>query len=57
MKELLFGWLTKEYYKLSFLDSIIMILEMVLIVLSLFGIAYLVDYLNDKFKRSRKNGL
>ena len=54
MKELLFGWITKGQYQLSFLDSIIMIIEGVLIVLILFGIAYLVDYLDDKFKKKKE---
>ena len=54
MEELLFGWITKGQYQLSFLDSIIMIIEGVLVVLTLFGIAYLVDYLDDKIKHIKK---
>ena len=55
MKELLFGWITKGQYQLSFLDSIIMIIEGVVVVLILFGIAYLVDYLDDKFHHKKED--
>lgn len=50
MKELFFGWLTKGQYQLSFLDSIMFIIETIILIFLISGIAVLIDYIKDKFK-------
>ena len=51
MKEIFFGWITKGQYQLSFLDSIIGLIE-------IFGLMYLiiyVIYIIYKFKEKINN--
>ena len=55
MKELLFGWITKGQYQLSFLDSIMFIIEVIILIFLITGIAVLIDYIKDKFKRKENN--
>lgn len=54
MKELLFGWLIKGQYQLSFLDSIIFIIECIILIFLISGIAVLIDYIRDKFKKKKE---
>lgn len=51
MKELFFGWLTKGQYQLSVLDSIMFIVECIILIFLITGIAVLIDYIKDKFKK------
>ena len=51
MKELFFGWLTKGQYQLSFLDSIMFIIEFIILMFLICRILVLIDYIKDKFKR------
>lgn len=51
MKELFFGWLTKGQYQLSFLDSIIFIIEYIILIFLISVISVLIDYIKDKFKK------
>lgn len=51
MKELFFGWITKGQYQLSFLDSIMFIVEGIILIYLIIGIAVLIDYIKDKFKK------
>lgn len=51
MKELFFGWLTKGQYQLSFLDSIMFIIEAIILIFLISSIAVLIDYIKDKFKK------
>lgn len=51
MKELFFGWLTKGQYQLSFLDSIMFIIEFMILIFLISGIAVIIDYIKDKFKK------
>lgn len=55
MKELLFDWITKGQYQLTFLDAIIFIIEATILILIIFGLASLIDYIRYKFnfKRSK----
>lgn len=54
MKELLFGWITKGQYQLTFLDHIIIMMEAIILILIISGIASLIDYLRDKFKKKKE---
>ena len=51
MKELFFGWLTKGQYQVSFLDSIMFMLEGIILIFLIIVIAELIDYIKDKFKK------
>lgn len=55
MKELFFGWITKGQYQLSFLDSMMFILEFIILYILIIGISVLIDYIKDKFKRKENN--
>lgn len=55
MKELFFGWLTKGQYQLSFLDSIMFIIEGIILMFLICCILVLIDYIKDKFKRKENN--
>lgn len=57
MKELFFGWLIKGQYQLSFLDSIMFIIEGIILIFLITGIAVLIDYIKDKFKRKENNNV
>ena len=55
MKELLFGWITKGQYELSFLDSIIAITELFIIFPTiLLLIIFIYGYIKDKFFGGKK---
>ena len=54
MKELLFGWITKGQYNLSFLDSIMFIIETTILIFLIRGIAVFIDYIKDKFKKKKE---
>ena len=54
MKELLFGWITKGQYQLSFLDTIMFIIEAIILIFLISGIAVLIDYIKDKFKKKKE---
>lgn len=54
MKELLFGWITKGQYQLTFLDSIIFMIEVTILILVIFGIGSLIDYIRHKFKKVKE---
>ena len=57
MKELLFGWITKGQYQLSFLDSIIGFIE---IFGGIFLIVWIIVSVNDlieKFKHKKETNL
>lgn len=54
MKELLFGWITKGQYQLSFLDSIIACIEIFAGTFLLLFIICEIKELIDKFKNRNK---
>ena len=54
MKELLFGWITKGQYQLSFLDSIMFIIEVIILIFLISGISVIIDYIMDKFKKKKE---
>ena len=57
MKELLFGWITKGQYNLSFLDSIIGIIEIFGIIFFIYLILYIIfsiKELIEKFKHRKE---
>lgn len=54
MKELLFGWITKGQYQLSFLDTIMFIIETIILIFLISSIAVLIDYIKDKFKKEKE---
>ena len=54
MKELLFGWITKGQYNLSFLDSIIAFIEIFILVLIVAGIGYLIQWIYDKYHNTKR---
>ena len=45
MIDLLFGWLTKPYYKVTFIDSLVGGIEILLVIFCIFLI---VEYIKDK---------
>lgn len=55
MKNLLFGWLLKGHYQISFLDSIIFVIEAILLLFIVSFILYFIDIIKEKIK-GVKNG-
>ena len=57
MKELFFGWIIKGQYELSFLDSIIGLIEIFGLIFLIFLILYVIFTLKEYIKRKEnKNG-
>ena len=54
MKEILFGWLTKGYYQLSFLDSIVGLIEIFGGIFILLLVAVSIKELIDKLKKEKE---
>ena len=55
MKELLFGWITKGQYQLSFLDGIIAFIEIFGAIFLIVWIIVLVNDLIEKFKHKKED--
>ena len=57
MKELLFGWITKGQYNLSFLDSIVALIEILLLfftIIAIINIYLTIKEFINKFKNKEK---
>lgn len=57
MKELLFGWITKGQYNLSFLDSIVALIEILLLfftIISIISIYLTIKEFINKLKNKEK---
>lgn len=55
MKELLFGWITKGQYQLSFLDSVIAWIEIFVGLFLILGVIELIKELIQKFKHKKED--